>query len=155
LGLKTDRDGEVIIKINEITGIYLDKVIKITDLITGISINLNPDKQYKVYLPAGDYQNRFFLNLSGTNTDIPEGVLTDYFWFRAFASAGILRTEISLSGGKSGNLVISNFKGQVLFSRKVNNPGHIEFRPHSGEGIYIVTFTSGKRKISKKIFFKN
>jgi hypothetical protein len=72
LGLKTERAGDVIIRISEITEIFLDKVIELTDLVTGITINLTPDKEYKIYLPAGDYQNRFFLNLSGNLTDISD-----------------------------------------------------------------------------------
>ena len=154
LGIKTNKNGEIIFRIKDITGIYLDKAIYITDIITGLNQDLTQGNQYSVSLPAGDYQNRFFLNLSNLITDTPD-FTSDTDWINIYSSHGILKAEINLLSCKKGTLTILNLMGQALFIHKIYEAGYHEFSPVVKDGIYIVTFISGNRRVSKKIFIQS
>ena len=154
LGLKTEKSGNIIFRIKDISGIYLNNTIYLSDVITGINQELNPDRQqYEVNLPAGDYQNRFFINFSNYITDIPKNI-NDIDWFNVYSSGGILKAEINLPDGEPGMFIIYDLTGRKLFNRKIYSPGYYEFNPKLSNGIYIVSFTSGNKRISKKLFIK-
>jgi hypothetical protein len=154
LGLKTEKAGDIIFRISYTQGIFHYKNIFITDLITGTTQDLLYNKQYKVSLPAGNYQNRFILNLSNLTTYIPD-FTSDPGSFKIYSSEGILKTEINLSDNETGTLTIWNLKGQVLFKNKIYKTGYYEYNPAIEDGIYIATFISGFRKVSKKLSILN
>jgi len=154
LGLKTERSGDVIFMIKDIIGVFNYEYISITDVITGKTQDLLSGQQYKVILPAGDYQNRFFLNLSNIIADIPDGV-PETDWFNIYSSKGILKAEINLPACENGALKIHNLTGQTLYIYEINQPGYHEFSPVIKTGIYIVTFTVSKMMASKKIFIQS
>ena len=151
LGLKTERSGDVIFSIKDIIGVFNYEYISITDVITGKTQDLLSGQQYKVTLPAGDYQNRFFLNLSNIITDIPD-LVPEIDWFNIYSSKGTLKAEINLPVCENGTLKIHNLTGQTLYIYVINQPGYHEFSPVINTGIYIVTFTTGNLRASKKIF---
>ena len=154
LGIKTERDGEVTFKIAKLEGDFYYKTIFLSDIITGANQDLLSGKQYKVNLIADHYQDRFFLNLSNNITDIPD--LTPIGdWINIYAFHGILKAEIRLSSFEKGTLTIYNLLGQALYIYKIYRPGYHEFYPVIGDGIYIVTFNSGDKRISKKIFMQS
>jgi fibronectin-binding autotransporter adhesin len=110
LGLKTEKDGEITIRIKDITGKFLEETILLYDVITGFSQNLFPEGVYKLYLPAGDYQNRFYLNLSNQATAIPEiPSVTDRI--KIYSSHGIVKVEINPPEYKNGVLTMCNLTG--------------------------------------------
>lgn len=151
LGLKTERSGDVIFRIKDIIGVFNYSYISITDIITGLTQDLLFNKEFKVNLPAGDYQNRFFLNLSNIITDIPD-MVPETDWFNIYSSNGILKAEINLPVCENGTLKVYNLTGQTLYIYEVNQPGYHEFSPVIKDGIYIVTFTTGNLWTSKKVF---
>ncbi|MCU0456799.1 MAG: T9SS type A sorting domain-containing protein [Bacteroidales bacterium] len=153
LGLKTERSGELVFRIKDVTGFYADKTIQIRDVVTGASVILRTDNDFRVSLPAGDYQNRFFLNMFTFTTDIADDVTEDGIWFRAYESYGSLMAEIRVPEGRNGLLTVTNLNGQILFSAKVHGTGQNEFHPALSEGIYIVTLSSGTLRKSQKIYF--
>ena len=154
LGLKTDRSGDVIFRVKDIIGVFDYIYISITDLFTGVTQDLLFDEQYKVHLASGDYQNRFFLNLSNIITDIPD-MVPEIDWFNIYSSKGILKAEINLPACENGALKIHNLTGQTLYIYEINQPGYHEFSPVIKTGIYIVTFTVSKMMASKKIFIQS
>ena len=151
LGLKTDRSGDVIFRIKDIIGDFNANYISITDLFTGVTQDLLFDEQYKVHLASGDYQNRFFLNLSNIITVIPD-MVTEIDWFNIYTSKGILIAEINIPPGENGDLKIYSLTGQTLYIYENNQAGYHEFSPVIKDGIYIVTFTTGNLRASKKLF---
>jgi hypothetical protein len=154
LGIKTERNGDVIFKIRNLVGDFFYKTIYFSDVITKVNQDLLPDKQYRVNLNAGDYQDRFFLNLSNSITYIPD--LTPVGdWIDIYATHGILKAEIKLQSCEKGTLTIYNLLGQPLNIYKIYRPGHHEFCPLIRDGIYIVTFNSGDIRISKKVFMQS
>jgi hypothetical protein len=52
-------------------------------------------------------------------------------------------------------MTMYNTTGQVIMLEKVNGNGHYEFNTDVTDCIYIITYTSGKYRNSKKIFIKN
>jgi hypothetical protein len=154
LGLKTERGGDVIFRIRDIIGVFQYDIISITDVITGTAQDLLDDKVYKVYLPAGDYQDRFFLNLSNLATAIPEIVpVTD--WLNIYSYHGTVKVEINLPEYKNGVLTICNLIGQVLFKQNIYTSGHYEIDPMLKDGLYIISLIYQNNRFSKKIILQN
>ena len=141
-------------KIKDIEGLFTGKTIIISDINTGIDQNLFNNQEYKVFLDAGDYQNRFFLNISDISTDVTD-VNSDTEWFTIYYSQGKLKAEINLLAGETGTLSVINLTGQSLFVDRVFASGYHEFSPTVKNGIYIVRFITGRRSISKKLFIQS
>ena len=154
LGLKIYKDGYIIFKIRDIEEKLSETGIFFSDIVAGTEQDLLPDKEYKLYLSAGEYKNRFFLNLASVPTDIPD-VLPDNELFTIYSSHGILKAEINSLPGEDGTLMIYNLTGQTIFMKRVYEPGYHEFNPGINEGIYIVSYISGTKRSSKKIFIQN
>jgi fibronectin-binding autotransporter adhesin len=159
LGIKLNRTGTgtIIIKIQDIDESLSGLEIYFNDRVTGTSQDLIKDKEYSIALAKGEYNNRFFINLSkGTNitTNIPEKGKDDDF-FKVYSSSGILKAEIHNLNEESGTLLISNLVGQILYREKVYESGYKEFDPSLKDGLYIVSYFSGKIRYSKKILIQN
>jgi hypothetical protein len=154
LGLKINRDGDIIFKIDTLEGNLADMEITISDIGAMVEQDLRPDKDYRVSLTTGQYENRFFLNFrnSGTGiTDFTEG--SDQF--SIYSSNGILKLEIYNLSGADGTLMICDLTGQTVSIKKFYEPGYYEFNPGLKNGIYIVSFLSGTSRSSKKVFIQN
>jgi len=154
LGLKLNRDGNVIFKISTLEGNLRDMEIYFSDIVTGIKHNLLNDEQYEVNLDYGQYENRFFLDFRNIWTGIPEYPVKDDL-FNIYCSHGILKLEINTLAGADGTLMITNLTGQVLVVKNYFEPGYYELNPGLINGIYIVSFFSGQERKSKKIFIQN
>jgi hypothetical protein len=154
LGIKTDRDGEVVFKIGKLEGDILYNTIYLSDIITGSRQELQSGKQYKINLIADHYQNRFYLNLSRNITDIPD-LPSIEDWIKIYAVKGILKVDIRLQSLKSGTIQISSLLGKTLVFYKIFEPGNYKFNPGLKPGIYIVTFNYDKKSISEKLFFES
>ncbi len=154
LGLKTEKSGNVTIKIRDGENIFLEKRITLSDLVTGTNLDLTLENQYYVYLPAGDYQNRFFINISDVLTDIPD-LISDNFLFNVYSVHGTLKVNIILPPDESGILTVCNITGQALFNKEIHASGYYEFNPSVIDGLYLVTFSCRNKRISKMIFIRN
>jgi hypothetical protein len=154
LGLKINKDGFVIFRILDIEGMFSEMGISLTDNVTGIEQNLLPDNEYSIYLAAGEYQNRFFLNLSNVSTGI-SGKTNDDDLIRIYSSHGVIKAEINSPPGENGILKLYDLTGQVIFIRNIYAPGYYEFNPVINVGVYIVSYISGTRRSTKKIFIQD
>ncbi|MCJ7449163.1 MAG: DUF2341 domain-containing protein, partial [Bacteroidales bacterium] len=154
LGLKTNINGIVIFRIRDIEGIFSEMGISFFDKVAGIDQNLLPDNEYSIYLAAGEYTNRFFLNLLNTSTGISENT-NETDLIRIYSSHGVLKAEIKSLPGEDGILRLYNLTGQVIFMKNVHAPGYYEFNPVINDGIYIVSYISGTITSTKKIFIQN
>jgi hypothetical protein len=155
LGLKLNKTGKIIFKISDIDETLSGMRIYLTDINAGIEQDLLPDKEYIVSLTKGEYNNRFFLNLSTNTTDIKPEILESLEMFAIYSSHGVLKAEIKRLTGKEGRLIIINLTGQVLFIKEVFDTGYLEFNPGLKDGIYIASFTTGTKRSSKKISIQN
>jgi len=152
LGIKTERDGEVVFKIKEIEGDFLYKEISISDLVTGVEQDLLSGKQYKILLSAGHYQERFILNLSNNLTGISDLDDNNYN-INIYSFNKTLYVNILNSNQIDGCLSIFNLYGQVLYKYMINGPGEYKFNPVLRGGLYIICFSSGTVRVTKKLYF--
>jgi hypothetical protein len=154
LGLKTYINNYIVFRIIDIEEDLSGKKIFISDLVSGTENDLLNNKEYKVYLEAGEYKNRFFLNVSDKITEIPDTSSNNNL-FSVYSSHGVVKAYINTDRIGSGLLSIYNLTGQVLFKTRISDSGYYEFNPGLKDGIYIVSFISGIYKDSKKIFIQN
>jgi len=154
LGLKINRDGNIIFKIRNLEGTLADMEIFLSDLTAKTEHDLLSGKEYTLDLTTGLYENRFFLNFRNLETGIPDYYDGDDL-FSVYSYHGILKLEISTLPATEGTLFISNLTGQMLLITKYYEPGYYELNPGLKNGIYIVSFISGNKKSSKKVFIQD
>ena len=155
LGLKTNKDGEIIFKVRNLSLNIPEIRIFLSDVTAGTEMDILPGKEYKVSLAAADHKNRFFINFSDISTAIPEYTSGNADPVIIYSSHGMLFAEINELYGDRGRLVLTDLSGRVLFSESIYSIGHFEFRPLLKDGIYIVSYSTGRMIISKKIIFLN
>jgi hypothetical protein len=154
LGLYTEREGEVEFRIRDLTGIYMTMSISLTDQSTGIITELSLMNSYRVTLPAGDYQDRFLLNLTGVKTHV-EGSTYDQPAFLAYCSYGILKIKTVLYAGTDGILEVFDMTGRVLYRQRTIFTGYDEFYPGLADGLYFIRFISGGEVLTRRLYFHN
>jgi hypothetical protein len=154
LGLKLNRAGTVSFRIRDIEESIASKRIYITDNVTGIEKDLLAGGEYTVTLDKAEYNSRFFLNLSNLPTGFREPVAKTEL-FSVYSAGPVVRAEIYNLQGDEGTLTIFNLSGQALFITKINNPGYHEFNPGLRDGIYIVNYTTGVFRGSKKLVIQD
>jgi hypothetical protein len=151
LGLKTARNGIIKFQVSETSNLPAGTQIYLYDELTKADQELDLNKVYSIYLNTGEYINRFSLRVVNGTTDIPESK-SDADLFSIYGSKGILIAEINQLQGTKGILTINNISGQILFRKEIYSAGHQEFDPRLKPGIYIVSYTSGNSRETKKIF---
>lgn len=154
LGLRINIDGYIVFKIINIYGGFSGKKINIYDAESGTRHSLTDNKEFRVFLNAGEYKERFYLNLSSIATGII-GTSPDNELFSVYSSHGIIKAYINTDVTGDGILSILNLTGQILFVDRIFETGYNEIYPGIKDGIYIVTFASDKYRFSKKIFIRN
>jgi hypothetical protein len=154
LGLKINKPGDIIFRINDMAGTFLGMRVSLLDKLTGTVQDLLNNQEYKISLGIGEYLNRFYLNLSNSITEIPVN-FTEPDLFSIYYSKGVLKVNISSLQGGEGSLVLINLLGQTLFTNEVYGEGYHEFIISLQDGIYIATYISGTKKSSKKIFIQD
>jgi len=154
LGLKLNRDGTIVFRIRDINESLTGMRIFLSDIVAGIDQDLLPDKEYKLFLGTGEYNDRFFLNFSNITTGIVDNTLHNDL-FSIYSSHGKLKAEINMLEGEEGTLNIYNILGQVIFTENIHEKGYHEFNPGIKDGIYFVRYTTGSRMSLKKIFIQN
>jgi hypothetical protein len=151
LGLKINRDGNIIFKIQTLEGSLADMEIFLSDIVAKTEQKLTSGNDYRLDIITGQYENRFFLNFHNLGTGIPDYNAGDDL-FSVYCSQGILKLEINTIPATEGTLIISNLTGQVPLIKKYYEPGYYELNPGLTNGVYIVSFLSGTKRCSKKIF---
>jgi hypothetical protein len=154
LGLKLNRQGNIIFRIAHIDDSFNGLKIVLADVAAGIEQDLQPDKTYTLSLDKGEYTGRFFLNITANATgdnDIP----TAEDKFSVFSTNGILRAQIGIINGNRGTLRVYNLTGQLMFLENVYDIGYHEFNTRLKNGIYVVTYTTGTYSISKKLYIES
>jgi len=155
LGLSTNLDGNILFTVRTLEGDLNNMEIYLTDMVTGSMHDLKDGNNYEVSLPAGQYDNRFFLNFRSLETGFADNQAADDNLFSAYSSHGILRLNIKSIYGGEGRIMLQNLAGQVLLTEEYYTPGNYELNHSLKSGIYIVSFTSGLQKASKKIFVES
>jgi hypothetical protein len=152
LGLTTYKNGEISFKIKDYDNLRQGMKIYLHDAATGINKNLLPDKEYNIYLEAGEYAGRFSIRLINNIPDLPDIDLSETF--HIYYANGYLEANIGYLGGHQGVLYLFDLSGRKLLTQKVLENGHYKINPKVSTGIYIVTLLSGNEVETKKILIK-
>jgi hypothetical protein len=154
LGLKLERTGEVDFHIKDETGIYKNMIISLTDRATNIVTELNLSNNYRVILPAGDYQDRFYLNLGSIKSSAGESGISDRL-FNAYCYDGVLKIITGTEDEYKGILEIFDISGRLCFREQALFSGYNEFYPHLSGGLYIVRIISDRKAHTCRVYFRN
>lgn len=154
LGLKINIDGFVIFKIRDLDHSLLVNKIYITDKSNGIEQDLSNGKEYKIFLKAGEYNERFWLNFRATATGIND-VNQNNDIFSVYSSYGVLKAFIDTEKTGTGFISITDLTGRILSFSKIYESGNYDIYPEVKDGIYIVSFNSGKFSDSRKVIIQN
>ena len=154
LGLKTNSDGTVKIKIDELENIDLSKNIYLHDKILNIYHDLK-ESDYEVFLVAGEYLDRFEVVFDINNVlSINDNDLIDLDVIFSDNDDSII-----INNPKSNfinNFKLYNLIGQsILFSQINSTHNFIEYKTNNIQrGIYIITVKTNNGIISKKLIIK-
>jgi hypothetical protein len=154
LGLKTGINGSITFYIRDTANLPTGITIYLHDSQTGTDQRLNNFGEYKIYLNAGEYNDRFSLRFVKGTTEIP-GTKPLTNLFSIYYANSILITDIYFMSENKGTLFISNFSGQILFRNAIYNGGYQEFNPRLKDGFYLVSYITGKLTDTKKIVIIN
>lgn len=152
LGLTTYKSGEISFRIKDFENLYLGMKIYLHDAATGRNQDLLPEKEYKIYLEAGEYTSRFSIRLINNGPDLPDIDHNDSF--HIYYSNGSLEANIGYLDGHEGVLHLFDMAGHKLLTGKVFENGRYKFNPKVSNGIYIVVLLFGNDVKTKKILIK-
>jgi hypothetical protein len=153
LGVTASIDGYLKIRLTDAGNMLAGWKISLSDTKAGVEYDLREGSGYRLFLEAGEHNDRFVLNLTPVATGIPEMKPDDVF--SLYSSHGLVKSYIDLEKTGEGVLKIFNLAGQLLFVERITETGYNEFHPGLRNGIYIATFTSVRYRSSKKLYISN
>jgi hypothetical protein len=152
LGLITKKDGWISFNAKDIKGIPAGMHIYFNDKSAGTSNDLQKDPGYRVFLPAADYENRFFLQFSTKELNTAGNTSRAGESFAAYTSGGRLFVNPQLAAGEKATITIINTAGQAICRQEIAGNTYQPVQAYFGSGVYIINFSGLSKKQSKKIF---
>ncbi|MDT8401927.1 MAG: hypothetical protein RQ743_09545 [Bacteroidales bacterium] len=154
LGLKINRSGTAKFILLNSDEYFSDKDIFLHDNNTETRQILDGKSWYAINLEAGEYHDRFFLEIDNIITGVEEPPANDAL-FDIYSSNELLKTNIYDVIGNEGIFSVYNITGQLVFRQLIRQSGYYEFKAPAHRGIYIVNYRTSERNGSKKIFVGN
>ena len=152
LGLITKKDGWVSFNAKDIKNIPAGTYVYLSDTKAGVNKDLQKDQLYRLFLPAGDYENRFFLNFSTKDPAAVTNNTNTTETFGAYSTGGRLFVKANLAAGEKGNLAVLNTLGQIICRQEITGNVYQPVNANFVSGVYIVHFSGAAKNYSKKIF---
>jgi fibronectin-binding autotransporter adhesin len=149
LGISTLQPGWVLFKAPEMDRIPEGVHVYLYDSETGMNQDMRFSEHYRVFLPQGTYNNRFWLKMSAV--DLVANPLTTN-GFLAFCSGDELRIKLMLEPGENAMLSVCNLNGQVVWRQDVGGMGYGEISKHLTTGIYLVSLYRSTGIQSQKVY---
>jgi hypothetical protein len=151
LGLTTKRAGWVLFNASSMERIPYGRHIYLYDAKTGVRQDLQDNPQYRLYLDAGEYKNRFFLVFCGQAVVTPPPAAAGGT-FKAYSAAGKLYVQISGTSEGNCDVVVTNMLGQIILRKQLRGNNTYELAAPVSTGIYIVSFYTPQQVVSQKVF---
>jgi len=149
LGLTTLQPGMVVIRASDMERIPDGVHVYLYDSETGMNQDMQNSLQYRVFLPKGEFSNRFWLKIS--QTDLVNKPETGNM-FLAYCSGDELRIKLMLEPGENALLTVCNTTGQIVWRQDVGGVGYGEIVQHLTSGIYVVSLYRSTGIQSQKVF---
>ncbi|SDF68010.1 hypothetical protein [Chitinophaga filiformis] len=151
LGLTTEQDGYVSFTMPLIERIPAGWHFYLYDKEAAITHDLHTTTPYRLLLRKGIYDKRFFLVFKADDDVVPGNTA----FYHAFYTGNNLYGQFDKVPGEQCTITVSNIAGQVIFHKDFRGNGRYLLGSQYSGGIYLVTFQSGKDRISKKVFISN
>ncbi|HRW84441.1 MAG TPA: DUF2341 domain-containing protein [Bacteroidales bacterium] len=151
LGLKANTAGTVVFSMQSVSGSFSGYPVFIYDQTEGISRSLLDNGNYSVFLTAGEYQNRFFLDINNFTTGTNEEKETITEPFHAWVAGDVVMMDVNRVNGNSAIIKITSLTGQTLFEKRVHEAGHYEMHPLISGGVYLISYLSQHERAVQKI----
>jgi hypothetical protein len=152
LGLTTAQDGWISFKATDIEHIPVGLYVYLSDTKTGIKQDLLNAPPYRLYLAAGEYKNRFFLNFStkepaagGSSGPASNGPL------QAYSTGQTLFVNGNLHPGEKGEVRVFDLRGQLVLRGEISGSSYQPFYSNCTTGIYLVSLYAPKGTQTKKV----
>ena len=152
LGLITKKDGWIGFNAKDIKGIPPGMHIYLVDKAAGISQDMQRDTVYRLFLPAADYENRFFLQFSTKERDAVSNPPGNNESFGVYSTGGRLMVNPQLPAGEKANITVMNMAGQVICRQELTGDTYQPLYVSFASAVYLVHFSGTSKKQSKKIF---
>jgi hypothetical protein len=153
LGLKTGMNGWVNFNVLNMEQIPAGMHIYFEDGLTHVNQDLKITPQYRYFLKAGVYNNRFSLVFSLKDLLTSSTALASEK-FTITRPGGVLSVNLNLTVDEKGILQLVNMGGQVLYRKEVFGNESIELNTHLNSGVYIISLISGNKIYSKKVIIQ-
>jgi hypothetical protein len=151
LGLITKKDGWISFTAKDIKDIPAGMHIYFVDRSTGINRDLQKDPAYRLFLPAADYENRFFLQFSTKEQAVTQPA-AGAGAFGAYSNGGRLFVNPQLPAGEQASLTVINMAGQVICRQQISGNAYLPVQAGFASGTYIIHLSGASKEQSKKIF---
>ncbi len=157
LGLITKKDGWISFHAQAIKNIPAGVDIMLTDLATGVNQDLQKDSTYRLFIPAGEYENRFFLNFIAKTpaSTVSNPVVNTSGSFSAYSAGGQLYINPNLPSGEKANITVISMLGQVVYKGEVSGSVAQLVNANLASAVYVIHFSSGSKNYSRKFFITN
>jgi hypothetical protein len=154
LGLKTNRPGELVFNLTDLESYFSHFDLYFFDALENVRIKLSEDFEYKIELDAGQYHERFFLELTDLSVGVESSTVNEEI-FEAFVLNGLIKAKIFDQAGAGGILFLHSIDGRLILRKEIQTPGEYEIFSPSTQGIYIISYISGRNAKSVKLFIGN
>jgi len=149
LGLQLLRSGWVSFKAPEISNLPAGNHLYLLDAVAGVAHDVADHLNYRLFLNAGIYENRFSLALS-TIVLSGTGIGTN-----AYTYAGHLYIHINQLPGELLEVRVTNLLGQEVYAGHFTGSGEFKTGGQFTTGMYLVTCSSQHQQSSQKVFIGN
>jgi hypothetical protein len=152
LVLTTAINGWISFKATDIENMPAGLYVYLSDAKTGIKTDLQNAPPYRLYLAAGEYKNRFFLNFS-TREPVPGGASGNPADgpLQAYSASGTLFVNGNLNSGEKGEVRVFDLRGQLVLRGEISGGTYQPFYSNFAAGIYIVRLSTPKGTQTKKV----
>jgi hypothetical protein len=150
LGIKTEKGGEISIKIDELLNVSEDTRLYIKDNVTGMLHNISAN-DFEIYLEPGEYLDRFSIVFESNKPVVEEVILGD----EIIVFMNNVNSQLVLKNAKNNNIntvQVFNTMGQLVsnwdnltFDVEMNLPLQVN------TGVYLVYINSNNGSFSRKI----
>lgn len=155
LGIVTQVDGTIRFSVCAIDPSLAAMKISLVDSVAGAKREVALNSEYSVDLKAGDYSGRFWLKFNQVTTSVVRQTGENQEVLEATANGGILRLKIGSVEETAGSLRIYDLTGRMLHEETVRETGYYEYPGLRSNGIYIVTYRTGRVTASRKVALVN
>jgi hypothetical protein len=152
LGLITKKDGWVSFNAKDMQGLPAPLYVYLADTKTGLNQDLQKDPLYRLFLTAGEYDNRFFLKFSSKTLDGGTATTSSTEAFSVYSAGGRLFVNGHLAAGEKASLTVINMLGQVVGRYEIAGNTYTPLPENFSSGLYVVNIKGPSKNYSKKIF---